>query len=146
MTDFQSPDGVPGFESLRPIDQAVLMKDYLTLMEDEISRIKALIHDCCRTASQQEDTESDDYRLVVRYASGVSHKPDVSMLATEYPDRYQRLYDEQVKAFRPSLTKTDLGWLFSDLEEADRELAVSQISTEHPVAPQYVLVARGGGQ
>jgi len=142
MTGLFSPDGVQGFDEIRSIDRAVMLKEYLSQIEEEESRIKALIEDLCAQAISQDDTATDGWKLVVRYASGVTVKPDVSMLAVSFPDRYRQLFDEQIKTFKPSLTKTDVEWLFADIPKEDRDNLVSEIMVEHPVKPQYVLQAK----
>lgn len=139
-----SPDTVPGFDEIRPIDKAVMLKEYLAQVEAEESRIKALIEDCCATAREQNDTDTDGWKLVVKYASGVSAKPDIWMLETEFPERYAQLRESQLASFKPTLTKADVKWLFSDIPEADRDYVAGLIMVEHTVKPQYVLQAKKG--
>jgi len=140
-----SPDGVSGYEEIRPIDQAVMLKEYLTQIEAEETRVKALIDGCCSMARDAGETDTDGWKLVVKYASGIASKPDISMLRAEYPERYQALVDAQIKAYKPTLAKSDLDWLFGDVPEVDREPMVSAIMVEHPVRTQYILQAKREG-
>ena len=140
-----SPDAVDGFSELRSIDKAVMLRGYLLQIEEEEKRIKSLIDDCCAKAVTQNDRVTDGWKLVVRYASGVSTRPDVSMLAATYPDKYKMLYDAQIQAFKPSFAKTDVEWLFSDLSEEDRKAVARSVMVEHMVRPQYIL-QKGAGE
>lgn len=144
MTGLFSPDSVDGFDQIAVLDRAVMLKEYLAQIESEERRVKMLIEDLCSQAAADGITSTDEWKLVVRYASGVTVKPDVSMLEVTYPDRYKTLYDEQVKNFKPSLTKTDIEWLFADVPKGDRESMVSLFMVEHPVRPQFVLQAKKG--
>lgn len=146
MTRIFSPDEVPGFDALRHISKAVVFKEYREEIEAEIARVNVLIDGLLSQAVAEDDTDDDEYRLVVRYASGIQRKPDVSMLRTEFPDRYQRLCEEQLKSFKPSMTKADTEWLFADVAKADRDALISQITVEYPVRTQYVLQAKKGGE
>ena len=120
------------------------INEEIAQIEDEEKRLKMLIEDLCSQAAAEGTTSTDGWKLVVRYASGVTVKPDVSMLEVSFPERYKALFDEQVKRFRPSLTKTDLEWLFADVPKDDRENLISTIMVEHPVRAQYVLQAKKG--
>jgi len=147
MSGLFSPDEVKGFEELRPIDKAVMLKEYLSAVEQEESRIKMLIEDFCSQARAEDDTETEGWKLTVRYASGVSVKPDISMLETEFPEKFALLKDEQLKAFKPSLTKADLAWLFSEIpDKKDLDVVTASIMVEHPVRPQFVLQAKKEGE
>lgn len=144
MTGLFSPDSVDGFDQIAVLDMAIMLKEYLTQIEDEEKRVKMLIEDLCAQAAAEGTTSTDEWKLVVRYASGVTVKPDVSMLKVSFPERYKALFDEQVKSFKPSLTKTDIEWLFADVPKGDRESMVSLFMVEHPVRTQYVLQAKKG--
>ena len=142
MTGLFSPDSVDGFDQIAVLDRVVMLKEYLAQIESEEKRVKMLIEDFCAQAAAEGITSTDEWKLVVRYASGLIVKPDVSMLEVTYPDRYKTLYDEQVKNFKPSLTKADIEWLFADVPKGDREIMVSLFMVEHPVKPQFVLQAK----
>lgn len=146
MSGLFSPDEVKGFEELRPIDKAVTLKEYLAQVEAEESRIKSMIQDYCAAAREQNDTDTDGWKLVVKYASGVSSNPDIGMLETEFPERYAQLRESQLVSFKPTLTKADVKWLFSDIPEADRKNIAALIMVEHPVKPQFVLQAKKEGE
>lgn len=146
MTGLFSPDTVDGFENIRPIDKAVMLKEYLLKVEEEETRIKMLIEDFCSQAKADDDTDTDGWRLTVRYASGISLKPEISLLQEKFPDKYDLLVEEQMKAFRPSLSKTDLSWLFSEIvDKKDLDSVTAVIMVEHPVRPQFVLQAKKEG-
>lgn len=136
-----SPEEIADFAGLSPIDRAVLLKDYLTRIEEEEKRVKGIIEDLLKTSVQDEVTATDDWRIVVRYSTGISVKPDVTMLETEFPEKYALLRDEQLKAWRPSMTKSDVDWLFAEMSKEEREAAAAGIMVEHPVRPQYLLQA-----
>lgn len=144
MTQIYSPDEVPGWDEIRPIDRAVMLQEYRLQVERELDRVKGMIEECCRTAREQDDTEADDWKLQVRYASGTSRSPDADMLAVEDPEAYKRLYEEQVKKWKPKLTKTDMEWLYTDKDRRDEMM--EKVSVEHMVKPQYILVQKKEGQ
>ena len=144
MTGLLSPDSVDGFDQIAVLNRAVMLKEYLAQIESEERRVKMLIEDLCSQAAADGTTSTDEWKLVVRYASGVTVKPDVSMLEVYFPERYKALFDEQVKNFKPSLTKTDIEWLFADVPKDDREKLISTIMVEHPVRTQYILQAKKG--
>jgi len=147
MSGLFSPDGVEGFEELRPIDKAVMLKEYLSAVEQEESRIKMMIEDFCSQAKADDDTETEGWKLTIRYASGISVKPDISMLKTEFPEKFALLKEKQLKAFKPSLTKADLAWLFSEIpDKKDLDAVTASIMVEHPVRPQFVLQAKKEGE
>ena len=142
MTNIYSPDEVKGWDSIRPIDRAVILRGYREQVEAELDRVKALMDECCQQARELGETDADEWRLQVRYASGTSRSPDVDMLAVEDPEAFRRLYEEQVKKWKPKLTKTDLEWLYDDADQ--RKDMMERISVEHMVKPQYILVRKEG--
>lgn len=142
MTHLFSPDEVPEFSMVSPINQAVMLQEYIDQLEDEIKRVKALKDEACWKAKETGNTDTDAWRLQVRYASGTSRSPEVDMLAVEDPEAYKRLYEEQVKKWKPKLTKTDLEWLYDDADQ--RKDMMERISVEHMVKPQYILVRKEG--
>ena len=127
MTNLYSPDEIKGWEEIRPIDRAVILRGYREQVEAE---------------READDTDTDEWKLQIRYASGTSRSPDVEMLAVEDPQAYARLYEEQLKKWRPKLTKTDLDWLYDDADQ--RKDMMERISVEHMVKPQYILVRKEG--
>lgn len=141
MTNIFSPDEISGWLEIRPIDRAIMLQEYRLQVEAELNRVKDLIEDSCREAKEANDIEADDWKLQIRYASGTSCSPDAGMLAVEDPEAYARLYEEQVKKWKPKLTKTDLEWLYTDKDK--REEIMGKISVEHIVKPQYVLKKKG---
>lgn len=140
MTHLYSPDEVQGFDQVRPIDRAVMLKEYLQKLDDESSRVRAIYEECCQQAREQNDVEADDWKLQIRYASGTSRSPDADMLAVEDPEAYKRLYEEQVKRWKPKLSKTDMEWLYTDKDQ--RSEMMDRVSVEHMVKPQYILVRK----
>lgn len=140
MTQIYSPDEVSGWDDVRPIDRAVMLQEYRLQIEEELDRIKALVEESCRLAREQDDTEADDWKLQIRYASGTSRSPDAEMLAVEDPEAYKSLYEEQVKKWKPKLTKTDMEWLYSDKDRRDEMM--EKVSVEHLVKTQYILVKK----
>lgn len=136
-----APDTVPGYCEVDPIDRAILMKEYREALEREIVRVNAVYESECKAAVIAGYTKTQEWKLVVKYASGVSSKPDVDMLHAEYPDQYNALFDEQFKKFKPKMTKADLKWLF--LDEEERAKAEAKILVNHPVTPQYLIMQRG---
>lgn len=140
MTHLYSPDEVQGFDQVRPIDRAVMLKEYLQKLDDESSRVRVIYEECCQQAREQNDVEADDWKLQIRYASGTSRSPDVDMLAVEDPEAYKRLYEEQVKRWKPKLSKTDMEWLYADKDQ--RSEMMDRVSVEHVVKPQYILVRK----
>lgn len=141
MTNIFSPDEISGWSEIRPIDRAIMLQEYRLQVEAELNRVKDLIEDSCREAKEANDIEADDWKLQIRYASGTSCSPDAGMLAVEDPEAYARLYEEQVKKWKPKLTKTDLEWLYTNKDK--REEIMGKISVEHIVKPQYVLKKKG---
>ena len=141
MTNIFSPDEISGWLEIRPIDRAIMLQEYRLQVEAELNRVKDLIEDSCREAKEANDIEADDWKLQIRYASGTSCSPDAGMLAVEDPEAYARLYEEQVKKWKPKLTKTDLEWLYTNKDK--REEIMGKISVEHIVKPQYVLKKKG---
>lgn len=144
MTQIYSPDEVPGWDEIRPIDRAVMLQEYRLQVEKELDRVKGMIEESCRTAREQDDIEADGWKLQVRYASGTSRSPDADMLAVEDPEAYGRLYEEQVRKWKPKLTKTDMEWLYTDKDRRDEMM--ERVSVEHVVKPQYILVQKKEGQ
>lgn len=142
MTNLFSPDEVKGWDEIRPIDRAVILRDYRSQIEAELDRVKELMDECCQQARELNETDTDGWSLQVRYASGTSRSPDVDMLAVEDPEAYKRLYEEQVKKWKPKLTKTDLDWLYDDADQ--RKDMMERISVEHMVKPQYILARKEG--
>lgn len=142
MTNLYSPDEIKGWEEIRPIDRAVILRGYREQVEAELERVKTLHDECCMLAREAGDIDTDEWKLQVRYASGTSRSPDAEMLAVEDPQAYARLYEEQLKKWRPKLTKTDLEWLYDDADQ--RKDMMERISVEHMVKPQYILVRKEG--
>ncbi len=140
MTHLYSPDEVKGFDQVRAIDRAVMLKEYLQELDDESSRVRTIYEECCQLAREQNDVEADDWKLQIRYASGTSRSPDADMLAVEDPEAYKRLYEEQVKRWKPKLSKTDMEWLYTDKDQ--RSEMMDRVSVEHVVKPQYILVRK----
>lgn len=140
MTHLYSPDEVPEFSMVRPISQAVMLQEYIDQLEDEIKRVRAMKDEACLKAKESGNTETDEWKLQVRYASGTSKSPDITMLEVEDPAAYGRLYEEQLKSWKPKLTKTDMDWLYEDKDQ--RKEMMDRISVEHMVRPQYILLKK----
>lgn len=137
------PDELPEFFELPAIERAVLLKVYMAELDREMARVKTVYTEACAKAHADGMTKTQEWKLTVKYATGISSKPDVSMLRASYPEQYKLLYDRQFLDFTPSMTKADLKWLFTDEERA---VAEAKISVNHPVATQYVLMPRGDGE
>ena len=134
------PDELPEFFELPAIERAVLLKVYMAELDREMARVKTVYTEACAKAHTDGMTKTQEWKLIVKYATGISSKPDVSMLRAAYPEQYKMLYNRQFEDFRPSITKADLEWLFSDDERAAAE---AKISVNHPAATQYILIPRG---
>lgn len=135
---YDPEDFVPAFGQLKPLDRAILLREYLDSIDAEAERVKADYTKACAEAREAGDTEARGWRLQTRYAEGRSTRPDVELLRTARPDLYERLEAEQLKSWRPKLTKTDLDWLLPDRDE--RKAVSDAIMVEHPVETQYILI------
>ena len=142
MTNLYSPDEIKGWEEIRPIDRAVILRGYREQVEAELERVKTLHDECCMLAREAGDIDPDEWKRRVRSASGPSGSPAAEMRAVEAPQPSARLYEEQLKKWRPKLTKTDLEWLYDDADQ--RKDMMERISVEHMVKPQYILVRKEG--
>ena len=135
-----SPDTVPMFAELEPIDRAVQLKAYIEWLDEEMDAAKAKFNFACAEAHRDGIKGNAEYQLRVRYPTGQGTKPDMELLRTYYPKAYDEIYDRQMKDFRPKVAKADLDWLFPDKEM--RKEAELKISVTYPMEPQYVLARR----
>lgn len=135
-----SPDTVPMFAELDPLDRAVQLKVYIEWLDEEMETAKSKFASCCADAHRCGIKGNAEYQLKVRYPTGQGTKPDMDLLRTYYPKAYDEVYDAQMRDFRPKVTKADLDWLFPDKEK--RKEAEDKILVSYPMETQYVLTRR----
>lgn len=113
MTTIRSPDENPKWETVRAIDKAVRYAEYITALETEIQRVKAE-QQLELMLAQKNKEETDEYKVVVRFAGGTATKPDLGMFEAEYPEKYQEFVDAKLAEYKTKIriTKDDLDAIF----------------------------------
>ena len=66
MTNLFSPDEVKGWDEIRPIDRAVILRDYRSQIEAELDRVKEMMDECCQQARELKETDTDEWGLQIR--------------------------------------------------------------------------------